>query len=406
MRTYALAGASSRALSMYARPIVERFADHARLVGVYDVNPGRARYLSQQCGGVPVYDDFDAMLKAAHPDCVIVTTVDRYHHQYIIGALEAGCDAITEKPMTIDDARCRAILAAERASGRRVIVTFNYRFAPYTARVKELLRSGAIGRVLSVDFEWILDTHHGADYFRRWHRRKENSGGLLVHKATHHFDMINWWIEDEPERVYAFGARHFYGPTRAQRGERCSACAHKDTCQFYVNYAADPEMQAIYFNVEAYDGYYRDRCVFADEIDIEDTMSLTARYRSGILLNYSLIAHSPYEGWRAALNGTGGRMELEEFHSGARAAEPSQQIRIFNRRNEIVVYDIPKATGGHGGGDEQLLRRLFSTDPIPDPLGFMADSWAGAMSILVGVAANRSIASGQPVAIADLLRDA
>ncbi len=406
MRTYALAGASSRALSMYARPIVERFADHARLVGVYDVNPGRARYLSQQCGGVPVYDDFDAMLKAAHPDCVIVTTVDRYHHQYIIGALEAGCDAITEKPMTIDDARCRAILAAERASGRRVIVTFNYRFAPYTARVKELLRSGAIGRVLSVDFEWILDTHHGADYFRRWHRRKENSGGLLVHKATHHFDMINWWTEDEPERVYAFGARHFYGPTRAQRGERCSTCAHKDTCQFYVNYAADPEMQAIYFNVEAYDGYYRDRCVFADEIDIEDTMSLTARYRSGILLSYSLIAHSPYEGWRAALNGTGGRMELEEFHSGARAAEPSQQIRIFNRRNEIVVYDIPKATGGHGGGDEQLLRRLFSTDPIPDPLGFMADSWAGAMSILVGVAANRSIASGQPVAIADLLRDA
>jgi predicted dehydrogenase len=406
MRTYALAGASSRALSMYAQPIVERFADSARLVGVYDVNPGRARYLSQQCGDVPVYDDFDAMLRTVRPDCVIVTTVDRYHHQYIIGALQAGCDAITEKPMTIDDAKCRAILAAERASGRRVIVTFNYRFAPYTARVKELLRAGAIGRVLSVDFEWILDTRHGADYFRRWHRRKENSGGLLVHKATHHFDMINWWIEDEPERVYAFGARHFYGPTRAKRGERCSTCEHKDTCQFYVNYAADPEMRAIYFNVETYDGYYRDRCVFADEIDIEDTMSLTARYRSGILLSYSLIAHSPYEGWRAALNGTGGRMELEEFHSGARAAEPSQQLRIFNRRNELVVYDIPKATGGHGGGDEQLLRRLFTTDPIPDPLGFMADSWAGAMSILVGVAANRSIASGQPVAIADLLRDA
>lgn len=406
MRTYALAGASSRALSMYARPIVERFADSARLVGVYDVNPGRARYLSQQCGGVPVYDDFDAMLKAAHPDCVIVTTVDRYHHQYIIGALQAGCDAITEKPMTIDDAKCRAILAAERASGRRVIVTFNYRFAPYTARVKELLRAGTIGRVLSVDFEWILDTRHGADYFRRWHRRKENSGGLLVHKATHHFDMVNWWIEDEPERVYAFGARHFYGPTRAQRGERCSTCEHKDTCQFYVNYAAAPEMQAIYFNVETYDGYYRDRCVFADEIDIEDTMSLTARYRSGILLSYSLVAHSPYEGWRAALNGTGGRMELEEFHSGARAAEPSQQIRIFNRRNELIVYDIPKATGGHGGGDEQLLRRLFTTEPIPDPLGFMADSRAGAMSILVGVAANRSIASGQPVAITDLLQDA
>ena len=100
--------------------------------------------------------------------------MDRFHHEYIIRSLEAGCDVITEKPMTIDDVRCRAILEAEKRTGRRVIVTFNYRFAPYVTRVKELLREGVIGKVLSVDFEWILDTRHGADYFRRWHRRKEN----------------------------------------------------------------------------------------------------------------------------------------------------------------------------------------------------------------------------------------
>src|SRR5947209_16897486 len=120
--------------------------------------------------------------------------------------------------MTIDDEKVRAILSAEQRSGRTVVVTFNYRFVPYITRVKELLRSGAVGEVLGVDFEWFLDTRHGADYFRRWHRRKENSGGLLVHKATHHFDMVNWWIEDEPEIVHAFGQRRVYGPTRAERG--------------------------------------------------------------------------------------------------------------------------------------------------------------------------------------------
>jgi predicted dehydrogenase len=389
---------------MYGKPIAERFRETAALVGVYDINPVRAELLSRECGDVPVFNDFDAMLKQSAPDSVIVTTVDRYHQQYIIGALEAGCDAITEKPMTIDDAKCRAILEAERRTGKRVTVTFNYRFAPYVTRVKELLRGGVIGRILSVDFEWILDTQHGADYFRRWHRRKENSGGLLVHKATHHFDMINWWLEDEAQMVYAAGTRQFYGPTRAERGERCCTCPHQTSCEFYVDYARDPLLKALYFDAEHVDGYYRDRCVFADDIDIEDSMSASVRYRGGAVLSYSLIAHSPYEGWRVALNGTDGRLEAQEFHSGLRVNEPTQEVDVYNRKGERVTYDIPKAQGNHAGGDDRLLERLFSGRDIPDPLGYMANSWAGAMSILIGIGANRSIASGQPVAIADLLR--
>ena len=404
MKRYALAGASLRALHMYARPIINRFRDTAQLVGVYDVNSVRAHYIGRECGA-PVFRDFDEMIRQGRPDSVIVTTVDRYHHEYIIRALEAGCDAITEKPMTIDDEKCRAILAAEKRTGKKITVTFNYRFTPYVTRIKELLREGVIGRVLSVDFEWILDTSHGADYFRRWHRRKENSGGLLVHKATHHFDMINWWVEDEPERVSAYGERRFYGPTRPERGERCSTCPYKTICEFYVDYAADPELKAFYFDAEHEDNYFRDRCVFSDEIDIEDTMSVAVRYKSGMLLSYSLIAHSPYEGWRAALNGTGGRMELEEFHSGHRVREPSCYARVYNRKGEVVTYDIPKATGGHGGGDARLQERLFGGRSLPDPLGHMAGSWAGAMSTLIGVAANKSIATGEPVAIGDLLSD-
>jgi predicted dehydrogenase len=403
VRRYALAGASLRGLTMYAKPLAERFRESARLVGVFDPNPVRAEFVSRE-SGAPAFGDFDEMIRRAKPDCVIVTTVDRYHHEYIIRALEAGCDAITEKPLTIDDEKCRAILAAARRTGRKVTVTFNYRFAPYATRVKELLRAGVIGPVWSVDFEWLLDTRHGADYFRRWHRRKENSGGLLVHKATHHFDLVNWWLEDEPQRVFAFGARRLYGPGRRERGERCLTCPHTATCEFYVDYASDPLLRALYFEAEEVDGYFRDGCVFAEEIDIEDTMSVTVRYRGGALLTYSLIAHSPYEGWRAALNGGEGRLELEEFHSGRFAGEPTQAIRWFNRRGEVVTYEISKAEGGHGGGDERLLERLFGGKERPDPLGHMADAWAGAMSVLIGVAANRSIATGEAVAIGDLLK--
>ncbi len=404
MKTYAIAGASSRGLFMYGKAITGTYHDTARLVGVYDVNPVRASYLSHACGGVPVYADFDEMLAHANPDCVIVTTMDRFHHEYIIRALQSGREAITEKPMTIDDAKCRAILDAECNTGKRLTVTFNYRFAPYVTRVKELLRANVIGRVLNVDFEWFLDTRHGADYFRRWHRRKENSGGLLVHKATHHFDMINWWLEDEPKTVYATGSRQFYGPTRTQRGERCCRCAYQHTCEFFADYAHDPLMKALYFDAEKEDGYFRDRCVFSDEIDIEDNMNAVVHYQNGASMSYSLVAHSPYEGWRVSLSGTEGRLETQEFHSGQHVNDPTQVITVYNRKGETVSYDIPKAQGDHAGGDERLLERLFSGRQIPDPLGHMANSWAGAMSILIGIGANRSIATGSVIAIEDLLK--
>ena len=403
MKRYALAGASGRALYMYAKPLVTELGDYADVVGVFDVNRIRANIISEECGGIPVYDDFDLMLEETRPDAVIVTTVDGFHHEYIIRALEAGCDAITEKPMTIDAEKCRAILETEKRTGRKVIVTFNYRFTPYVTRVKEMLREGIIGEILNIDFEWILDTVHGADYFRRWHRYMKNSGGLLVHKATHHFDLINWWMEDEPVKVSAFGNRRFYGPTRIKRGERCLTCQYKGDCEFYWDIADNEFTKRFYLEAEREDGYFRDRCVFADGIDIYDTMSVNVKYSKGGMLSYSLTAHSPYEGWRAAINGTEGRIELEEIHSGPRTKEPSQQIKLFNRKGEVITYDIQKAAGDHGGGDERIRRMIFVGD-VQDPLGHRADSWAGAMSAIIGIASNISIAEGRTVDVSELIK--
>lgn len=135
-------------------------------------------------------------------------------------------------------------------------------------------------------------------------------------------------------------------------------------------------------------------------------MSVSARYANGPLLTYSLIAYSPYEGWRAAITGTGGRMEMQEFQSGPLAEQSRDRIAVFTRDGEMITHDVPQAAGGHGGGDEKLLERLFGAGAQPDPLEHMAGSRAGAMSILIGVAANRSMATGSPVRIADLLRGA
>jgi predicted dehydrogenase len=403
MKRYALVGTGSRGLGMFALPLTsEELADVATLVGVYDSNPLRAAVVAAKAGGVKRFESFDEMLRAGRPDTVIVCTKDGAHHEYIVRALEAGCDVVSEKPMTIDAPRCRQILEAERRTGRKVNVIFNFRCDSMAERVKELVSRGDIGTVLAAEFAEMLDTSHGADYFRRWHGRLENSGGLLIHKATHHFDIVNWWLGEDPVTVCANGSRRYYGDDRRPHGERCSTCAHASGCELYVDLRADPAMVELYLDTESADGYWRDRCVFDPGIDIMDSMSLSVRYSGGALLTYSLVAHSPWEGWRIALSGTEGRLEAEQFSSGPRARAGLDEIRVFDRRGNLATHRVAPASGSHGGADERLRRRIFRGD-LPDPLGQLAGSRAGAMSLLIGAAANRSIATGKPVDVPELL---
>lgn len=403
-KKYVLAGAGGRAFSMFAKPITERFYDVAVLTGIFDVNMTRAEYFRKIAApGAVLYRDFDEMMKEQKPDVLIVATVDRYHHEYIIRGLEYGCDVITEKPMTIDGDKCNQILEAQKKSGRKVNVTFNCRFMPFVKRVKELLEEGLVGEILNVDYEYLLDRCHGADYFRRWHRKKENSGGLLVHKATHHFDMVNWWIGQEPEVVFANGSRRFYGPTRQQRGKRCLTCAYKGSCEFAFPNTEDSHVQGMYFIPEKEDGYYRDSCIFADEIDIEDNMSVAVKYKQGALLTYSLVSYSPYEGWKIAFTGTRGRLEAATYYSGENAADVNEYIKYYNDRGETITYKIPKAAGTHGGGDVRLLEMLIRGN-MPDPMGQIADVRAGINSVMIGACANLSIRDGRAHRIDDIIK--
>lgn len=297
--------------SMFRDAVIGKYSEQSRMVAMCDLNEGRLNLsldqIKEKTGHRPPgYSnrEFDRMIKETRPDCVIVTSRDDTHRHYICRAMELGCDVITEKPMTIDAESCRSILEAKKKTGRNITVTFNYRYSPPRRQIKDLLMSGVIGETLSVDFHWLLDTRHGADYFRRWHRRKAHSGGLLVHKATHHFDLVNWWLSSVPETVYATGHRQFYTPETAdryglsRRGERCYECPEEARCPFFIdigqtNEKASKNLRALYFDFEKYDGYERDLCVFSPEIEIEDSISVAVSYRSGAKMSYSLNAFSP-----------------------------------------------------------------------------------------------------------------
>ena len=424
-KRYALVGVGSRS-SMYRTAILDTHAGHAQLVGFCDNNQGRLELAQRRAkargSDVPIFlaNDFDRMVRETKPEVVIVTTVDATHDKYIIRAMELGCDVMTEKPMTTDDAKCRAILAAKERTGRKIIVTFNYRYSPPRTQVKELLMSGIIGDVLSVDFHWLLDTNHGADYFRRWHGNKANSGGLMVHKATHHFDLVNWWLSANPVTVEAVGKRDFYTPAMAKRlglnshHERCHTCPEAEKCSFRLNMARNFNLKELYLDQEKYDGYFRDQCVFNPRIDIEDTMNVIVKYDTGATLSYSLNAFNAWEGYIIAFNGTKGRLEhcAQENVSisgdgsvpGALKAEGTY-IKIYPLRAPAYAVEVNEGSGGHGGGDAVLLKDLFLPVKPHDPCLRSADERSGAASILTGIAANHSMRTGKPVRIADLVHD-
>ncbi len=430
---YAIVGTGARA-EMFVKAIVSRHADRGELVALADTNPARVRAYNETLAalGAPpaaAYDaaDFRRMLDKERVDVVIVTTVDRYHDRYIVAALDAGRDAITEKPMTIDADRCRSILDAVRRTGRKVTVTFNYRYNPLHEAVRRVLAEGEIGQVGSVHFEWLLDVRHGADYFRRWHRDKANSGGLLVHKATHHFDLVNWWLGAVPEQVYAQGRLFFYGENGARHGyDRGYARAHgapeAADDPFALHLERNEGLRRLYLEAEEHDGYHRDRNVFAPGVTIEDDMALVVRYSTGATMTYHLTAYSPWEGYRVMFNGTKGRLELEvvendhvapgagglkgaSLHGDAAAAEQgSVRLRVCPMWRP--PYDV-EVTGhtreGHGGADVRMTAELFGPPGPADPLGRSATERDGALSLLTGLAGNESLRTGAPVRVADLL---
>ncbi|MEM7658936.1 MAG: Gfo/Idh/MocA family oxidoreductase [Bacteroidota bacterium] len=417
-----LVGTGVRGTSFWGRRLVEQYSDLLEFVGLCDINEGRLAYAKEYMKvSCPTFTDFETMVSQTKPDLVIVTTKDSNHHEFIIKGLEMGCDVLTEKPLTTDERKCQAILDAERASDRKVIVGFNYRWSPYMTKIKELLSSNSIGKITSVDFHWYLNTYHGASYFRRWHGLRQSGGTLWVHKATHHFDLLNWWLDSDPAEVFAMGALEHYGSNGPFRGNNCRDCNHTKECKFYYDISKSQRNMDLYVKNEQYDGYIRDNCLFRDDINIYDKMSAQIRYANDVVVNYSLTTYSPYEGWRIAFNGMDGRIEAwldipyfdndnlsqEELHAAEMnqkgGEDVSYQPMILHKNwDKHEVVQVPFERGGHGGGDKRLHDKIFKNPDASDPYRHSAGTRDGAMSILIGVAARKSIESGHPVRIAEL----
>lgn len=153
--------------------------------------------------------------------------------------------------------------------------------------------------------------------------------------------------------------------------------------------------------MEQESGYYRDGCVFAEEIDIYDRMALNVQFEDGATMNYSLTCYNPDEGFRAYFTGTKGRVEMVSFTSGLHTDDPIQ-IKITTEDGKEQIVETSYDTGTHGGADAKMLEVLFGINTEPDPLGRSAGSYAGYLSLAIGDMAVRSIQTGQEVTLEDI----
>jgi predicted dehydrogenase len=421
----ALVGTGVRGVKFWGKFVQENYADVAEFVGLCDINPGRLEFAKTHIGApdCPTFDNFDEMLAVARPDLVMVTTVDNTHDEFIVKSLVAGIDVVTEKPMTTTAGKCQGIVDAARTSRARLIMGFNYRYGLLFTRLKEMLTEGSIGEVTSVDFNWYLNNYHGASYFRRWHGLREKGGTLLLHKAAHHFDLLNWWIGSDPVEVHAYGGLEHYGRNNSFRSKRCTGCPHKDRCAYFWDISKDEMMVKLYTDNEHHDGYIRDACLWREEIDIFDKMAVQIKYANDVQVSYSLTTYSPYEGFRLAFNGRQGRMEtwegvpsLMEIQEDQSKLHDIEMDQSAHTRQELKYHEIvtqsnfgsferiehPFVRSAHWGGDpimmDEILRGRIANPGLHQASGFRD----GAMAVLIGIAARRSIDEGRAVRIDEL----
>lgn len=401
-----LVGTGSRGSSSWGTQLVGPYSEYVEMVGLCDINHKRVEVAKELIGiKAKTYhsSDFDRMIDEQKPDMVIVTTTDSYHVDYIVRAMELGCDVVSEKPIATEAEQCQRILDSERKTGKKVYVGFNVRYMNESAEMKRIISSGEIGKIISIDYQEYLDTQHGASYFRRWHGKIKYSGSLLVHKSSHHFDLINWLLEADPVEVQAIGKTAYYGSNGKIRGKNCRNCSHTTSCNFYWDMKKDQKSMEMYGECEDVDKYYRDGCVWDNEIDSYDTSSVQVQYDNGTQMTYTLNAFLPYEGQKISFTGEKGRLDVRLYYRQPWEEEAPFDFRLTKNREETKSWKMKPSDGGHGGADERVKDMLFKPNQS-DPTGQRAGSRAGVLSSIIGIAARKSIETKKTVRISDLIK--
>ena len=392
--TVSILGCGSRGRYTYGKCMAEHFKDEFQIVTVCDINPKKIA-LAQKDFGIAdenCFLDTDEFLKEKRSDVLVIATQDRDHVKMCVKALELGYDILLEKPISPDEDELYELLEANKKYNRKVVVCHVLRYAPAFLKIKSLLDSGAIGKIVCIDWlEQVAYWHQAHSYVRGNWRNSQETSPMIMAKCCHDLDMLQYYAESKCDTIYSAGSLSFFKKENQPEGasDHCATCKYKHECvysaeQLYVekrkkdfDWVKDkPDVddyarqQGWPFNVvdlsrpiteesirKAYESNEYGRCVFACDNDVVDNQTVIANFENGIRANLTMTAFTALPGRKMTFHGTLGEVEMDEENDYIRLSRYGKGTQFFSIK-ELLKSEIPD-TFGHGGGDLMLVKDLY-----------------------------------------------
>ena len=408
--TAAILGCGSRGGETYGR-LFARMPDKFRIVSICDTNPVKLEKYGK-IYGVPserLFADDESFFKERRADLLVVATQDGDHVWQAVEGLKLGYDILLEKPVSASREECLRLLETQKKYGGKVLVCHVLRYAPTFRRAAELLRAGAIGRLVAIQaIEQVAYWHQAHSYVRGNWRRAEDTTPMILAKCCHDLDLLQWYAGAPCDSVSSVGDLTFFNAENAPEGAaaRCTDCRYKDTCPYsayrvYIERwkaCSRPENEWP-FNVltpeiplteekllEALEKGPYGRCVFRCDNDVVDHQLTQMTFANGVKATLTMTAFTATGGRVIKFCGTLGEILLDEerdvldLKKFGEAPQPQKEF--------LHVQD----QFGHGGGDYGLVCELYEV--LSGRAKPETSLEASVESHLMGIAAEESRLSG------------
>ncbi len=376
--TVAIIGLGGRGYHTYAK--YQHLAkDRMEIVAIADVDAEKVACCGEEFS-VPQsgrYDSAESLLKEDKlADLMIVATQDKQHKAHVLAALEKGYDILLEKPVAMNPYDCAEIERAAIKAGRTVVVCHVLRYTTFFRKIKEIIDSGAIGKVMSLQATEHVSYWHQAHSFVRGNWRNDKvETPMIVQKCCHDFDMIAWLIGAPCISISSYGALSYFKAENAPKGsaERCCDCAAREDCP-YDAYKIYFDSTQIGFNGASNCGWPCDilaeqptaeklekaikegpygRCVFRCDNNVVDHQVANMLFEGEVTASLTMTGFTDRNYRLYKIFGTKGEIVADD---------DEKTVRLTRFGEETIVYDINKLTedlSGHGGGDNRMMKELF-----------------------------------------------
>lgn len=425
--TVSIIGCGSRGHYTYGT-CMAKFPDKFRVISVCDIDPEKIA-LAQKDWGIADKDCFlteEEFFKEKRSDVLVIATQDRDHVRMCIKALELGYDILLEKPISPVEDELYDLLDAYKKYDKKVIVCHVLRYAPAFLKIKELLDSGEIGKIVCIDWiEQVTYWHQAHSFVRGNWRNDVETSPMIMQKCCHDLDLLQYYAGAKCKTVYSVGDLSFFNAANKPDGaaSHCKDCKYIHDCVYsaerlYVkkrekdfDWAFDkPDVdeekrrQGWPFNVvdltrpiteqsirNAYENNQYGRCVFDCDNNVVDNQTVVMQFENGIKANLTMTAFTALPGRKMTFHGTLGEVEMDEENGYIRVSRYGHGTRFLKIKE--IIKETMNDTFGHGGGDYMMVKDFYDALVGKSELGTTLE--ASIESHLMALTAEKSRKDGQ-----------